>query len=284
MFNTITIEDLQAIAGEACNTVAHPQLTSEQLQGLMLAEALMQMGRRDLDPEAKDQAVFNKQLAKELAKAEDRAPQRIVDLFKNTMGQLQLANTSGDNTQFIGAQIRLEMLLGFFNQLAGSMARSAFFHHENAVKAESKAIDLVRQGNAGSYYAGPRVAVVLPETVEEAMDSVVTFLTTLYNAGIGGASQWFKGIHGALEFGGRRDTGTDEWVNFIDYREMWNDLRAFRAEQAAAQAQARSAALGSMLSALQGMAATEHYGTISGDKPKTEVVVKKPRKTVAKPE
>lgn len=279
MFNTITLEDLQSIVGESCNTVAHPQLTGEQLQGLFCAEALHNMARRDLDPEAKDQARFNKELALGLAKAGEAAPARMVDLFKNAMGQLSVANTSGDNTQFVGAQTRLEMLLSFFNQMAGAMARSSFYHYENAVKSESKAIDLVRQGNAGSYYAGPRVAVVLPETVEEAMDSVAGFLTTLYNAGISGCSQWFKGNNGALSFGARRDEAADAWVNFLDYQEAWADIRAYRMEQQAMQAQARSSALGSFLSALDNMATQEKHGNIS-DAAETIVITKRARKTV----
>ena len=281
MFNNIiTIEDLQAIVGEACNTVAHPQLTVEQIQSLLCTEALAAMARRDLAADAKDQARFNKELAAGLVKHGEQVPARIVDLFKNTMALLSVANTSGDNAQFIGAQVKLEMLLGFFNQFAGALARSSFYHYEAAMASEGKAIDLIRQGNLGStgsvdsrlqsvnYYAGPRVAVVLPVTIEQAMDAIDGFLAALYNAGIGGASQWFKGINPAIQYGGRRDEGNDgAWVAFHEYHEMWSDTRAYKAEQAAINAQARSSALGSFLSALDGLAAAEKHGSISGDKP-----------------
>ena len=128
----------------------------------------------------------------------EKAPDRMIDLFKGSMASLAVANTSGDNAQFSTAQVKLEMLLGFFNQFAGACARSSFYHYERACAAEGASIDLVRQGNQGSYYAGPRVAIVLPETVEEAMDAIGQFLSTLYNAGISGCSQWFKGINSVL--------------------------------------------------------------------------------------
>lgn len=293
MFNSYNIEDLQAIVGEACNTVAHPQLTVEQIQSLLCTEALAGMARRDLAPDAKDQAKFNRDLAAGLVKHGEQVPARIVDLFKNTMSLLSVANTSGDNTQFIGAQTKLEMLLAFMNQFAGSLARSSFYHFERAMGSEGKAIDLIRQGNLGStgsidsrlqainYYAGPRVAVVLPETIEEAMDAISGFLATLYNAGIGGCSQWFKGINPAVQFGGRRDDSNDgAWVAFHEYHDMWTDTRAYQAEQAAINAQARSSALGSFLSALDGLAMADKLGSISGDKPQPAITTKKQRKVV----
>lgn len=293
MFN-YNIDDLKALVGEACNTVAHPQLTALQLQELFCSEALATMARRDLAPEAKDQARFNKDLALVLGRAGDKAPERMVDLFKNAMASLSVANSSGDNAQFISAQVKLEMLLGFFNQFAGSLARSSFYHYERASASEGAAIDLVRQGNMGStgsvesrmqsvsYYAGPRVAIVLPETIEEAMDTIGGFLATLYNAGIGGCSQWFKGINGALQFGGRQDPENDgQWVSFHDYRDMWMDTRAYRQEQAAINAQARSSALGSFISALEGLERLDKIGGLELDGPAPTVTVKKPRKTVA---
>ena len=206
----------------------------------------------------------------------------MVDLFKSSMASLAIANTSGDNAQFITAQVKLEMLLGFFNQFAGACARSSFYHYERACAAEGASIDLVRQGNQGSYYAGPRVAIVLPETVEEAMDAIGQFLSTLYNAGISGCSQWFKGINGALQFGGRADPENDgQWMSFHDYHDMWNDTRAYRLEQQAINAQARSAALGSMLSMLDGIERLEEVGGLELDKPAPQVTVKKSRKAQA---
>lgn len=295
MFNQITLEDLQAIVGESCNTVAHPQVTSEQLQSLYITEALASMAKRDLAPDAKDQPRFNKELAAALLPAGDKIPERIVDLFKTSFGQLQVANSSGDNVQFVTAQTKLEMLMSFFNGIAYAVARSSFYSYENAIKSEGKALDLVRAGNMGStgsaqsrlqsisYYAGPRVAVVLPETVEEAMDSIAGFLAMLYNTGISGCSQWFKQNNAALTFGARRDEGADVWVNFHDYHDMWQDTRAYREEQAAINANARSSALGSFISALQGLNQVEAQGNISGDKPAPVIETKK-RKTIAKPE
>ena len=281
MFN-LNIDDLKALVGEACNTVEHPQLTAEQLQELLCAEALTTMARRDLAPDAKDAAVFNQQLAKQLVHSRDKAPARMVDLFKSSMASLAIANNSGDNAQYITAQVKLEMLLGFFNQFAGACARSSFYHYERACAAEGASIDLVRQGNQGSYYAGPRVAIVLPETVEEAMDAIGQFLSTLYNAGIGDCSQWFKGANGALQFGGRADPENDgQWVPFLDYHDMWSDTRAYRMEQQAINAQARSTALGSMLSMLDGIERLEEVGGLELDKPAPQVTVKKSRKAQA---
>lgn len=281
MFN-YNIDDLKALVGEACNTVAHPQLTAEQLQELFCAESLHNMARRDLDDSSKDQAIFNKKLAAQLALAHEKAPERMVDLFKSAMTSMSIANTSGDNAQFITAQVKLEMLLGFFNQFAGALARSSFYHYERANMAEGASIDLIRQGNQGSYYAGPRVAIVLPETVEEAMDAISGFLGTLYNAGISGCSQWFKSINGALQFGGRADTENDgQWKPFYDYHDMWMDTRAYRQEQAAINAAARSAALGSFISALDGMDRLDKIGGLELDKPAPAVTVKKSRKAAA---
>lgn len=280
MFN-YNIDDLKALVGEACNTVAHPQLTAEQLQELFCAEALTTMARRDLNDDSKDAAIFNKKLAAQLTHAREKAPERMVDLFKGAMTSVSIANTSGDNAQFITAQVKLEMLLGFFNQFAGALARSSFYHYERACMAEGNSVDLVRQGNQGSYYAGPRVAIVLPETIEEAMDTICNFLSTLYNAGIGGCSQWFKGINGALQFGGRRDEAAEQWVSFHEYHEMWNDTRAYQVEQRALNAQARSAALGSMLSMLDGIERLEAIGGLELDKPAPTVTVKKSRKAAA---
>lgn len=280
MFN-LNIEDLKEIIGEASNTVAHPQLTAEQLQELFCAEALASMARRDLPKDAKDGAVFNKQLASQLIVARDAAPARMVDLFKSCMASMAIANNSGDNTQYITAQVKLEMLLGFFNQFAGAAARSSFYHYERAVMAEGASIDLIRQGNSGSYYAGPRTAIVLPETIEEAMDAVSQFLATLYNAGVSACSQWFKGVNGCLQFGGRADPENDGiWVPFTEYHAMWHDTREYRMEQQAINAKARSSALGSMLSMLDGIERMERVGGL--DLGKTEVVVKKTRKSAAK--
>ena len=281
MFN-LNIDDLKALVGEACNTVEHPQLTAEQLQELFCAEALSTMARRDLSPVAKDAAVLNQKLAKRLMHSREDAPARMIDLFKSSMASLAVAKSSGDNTQFITAQMKLEMLLGFFNQFAGACARSSFYHYERACAAEGASIDLVRQGNQGSYYAGPRVAIVLPETVEEAMDAIGQFLSTLYNAGIGDCSQWFKGANGALQFGGRADPENDgQWVPFLDYHDMWSDTRAYRMEQQAINAQARSTALGSMLSMLDGIERLEEVGGLELDKPAPQVTVKKSRKAQA---
>ena len=55
MFN-INLDDIKAIAGESCNTVAYPTVSKEQLQELFVCEALQYMSRRDLDPAAKDHA------------------------------------------------------------------------------------------------------------------------------------------------------------------------------------------------------------------------------------
>lgn len=278
MFN-LNIDDLKSIVGEACNTVAHPQLTAEQLQELFCAEALTNMARRDLAPDAKDGAIFNKQLAAQLMHAREKAPERMVDLFKSAMSSMAIANNSGDNAQFITAQVKLEMLLGFFNQFAGALARTSFYHYERACAAEGASIDLVRQGNQGSYYAGPRVAIVLPETIEEAMDAIGGFLSTLYNAGISACSQWFKGINGALQFGGRADPENDgQWMAFHDYHDMWSDTRAYRLEQQAINAQARSSALGSFLTMLDGMERLDAVGGLELDKPEPKVTVKKSRR------
>ena len=278
MFN-LNIDDLKSIVGEACNTVAHPQLTAPQLQELFCAEALAAMARRELAPDAKEGAAFNKQLAAQLAHACEKAPNRMVDLFKSAMSSMAIANTSGDNAQYITAQVKLEMLLGFFNQFAGALARTSFYHYERAAAAEGNSIDLVRQGNQGSYYAGPRVAIVMPETVEEAMDAISEFLSTLYNAGISACSQWFKGINGALQFGGRADPENDgQWKPFYDYHEMWSDTRAYRLEQQAINAQARSAALGSFLTMLDGIERMDAVGGLELDKPEPKVTVKKSRR------
>ena len=80
MFN-LNIDDLKALVGEACNTVEHPQLTAEQLQELICAEALTTMARRDLAPDAKDAAVLNQKLAKQLVHSREKAPARMVDLL-----------------------------------------------------------------------------------------------------------------------------------------------------------------------------------------------------------
>lgn len=274
MFNAINLEDVMAL-GTEINTVAYPTVTAEQLQELYITEALGAMARRDLADEAKDQAVFNKQLASEFAGAPEKAPARFVDLLKTCIGKVQVANAQGDNGAFLASQTGLEMLLSFFNQVAGAVARSSFYVYESAVKAEDRAIDLVRDGNSGFGYAGPRIAVVLPETAREACDSIIEFMNTLYKAGIGGTSQWFKANFGMLQIGGRRnDDGSYE--TFLTVDELWNDTRAYRTQRAAAQAAARSNAFASMVSMLHGLEAAERHGNIS-DAAEPVVVVKKSR-------
>ena len=124
MFN-INLDDIKSIAGEV-NTVSYPTVSKEQLQELFVCEALQYMSRRDLAPDAKDQAIYNKEMAIALREDVTSAPQMLVELFKKNVAAVQLANTSGDESKFIAAQTSLEMFLSFLSQIAGAMARSAF--------------------------------------------------------------------------------------------------------------------------------------------------------------
>lgn len=277
MFN-INLDDIKAIAGESCNTVAYPTVSKEQLQELFVCEALQYMSRRDLDPAAKDQAIYNKEVASVLREDVSTAPQYIVELFKKQVGAVQAANLSGDNNQYIAATTGLEMFLSFLSQIAGAMARSAFYTHASAMASESHTMDLVRQGNENSYYAGPRTAVVMPETVEESINEIVGFFGNLYNTAVSMASQWFKQRSPALQLGGKQEP--DGWVAFLTIEEMWSDIEATRNERAAANAAARSGAVGGARALIQGLRASAHHGSISGDKPETVVTVKKARKVV----
>ena len=277
MFN-INLDDIKAIAGESCNTVAYPTVSKEQLQELFVCEALQYMSRRDLDPAAKDQAIYNKEVASVLREDVSTAPQYIVELFKKQVGAVQAANLSGDNSQYIAATTGLEMFLSFLSQIAGAMARSAFYTRASAMASESHTMDLVRQGNENSYYAGPRTAVVLPDTVVESISEIVGFFSNLYNTAVAMASQWFKQRSPALQLGGKQEE--EGWVAFLTIEEMWSDIEATRNERAAANAAARSGAVGGARALIQGLRASAHHGSISGDKPETVVTVKKARKAV----
>lgn len=289
MFN-INLDEIKAIAGESCNTVAYPTVSKEQLQELFVCEALQYMSRRELDPAAKDQAVYNKEVASVLREDVSTAPQYIVELFKKQVGAVQAANLSGDNVQYIAATTGLEMFLSFLSQIAGAMARSAYYTYASAMASESHTIDFVRQGNMAttgsiesrmqsvSYYAGPRTAVVLPETVEESINEIVGFFGNLYNTAVSMASQWFKQRSPALQLGGKQEE--EGWVPFLTIEEMWSDIEATRNERAAANAAARSNAVGGARALIQGLRASAHHGSISGDKPETVVTVKKARKAV----
>lgn len=275
MFN-INLDDIKSLAGEV-NTVSYPTVSKEQLQELFVCEALQYMSRRDLAPDAKDQAIYNKEMAMALREDVTSAPQMLVELFKKNVAAVQLANTSGDESKFIAAQTGLEMFLSFLSQIAGAMARSAFYTRASAMASESRTIDLVRQGNEGSYYAGPRTAVVLPETVEESINEIVGFFGELYDTAVSMASQWFKQRSPALQLGGKQEE--EGWVAFLTIEEMWSDIEATRNERIAASAAARSGALGSAKSLINGLRASSQHGSISGDKPEPVVTTKRaPRK------
>ena len=276
MFN-INLDDIKAIAGESCNTVAYPTVSKEQLQELFVCEALQYMSRRDLDPAAKDQAIYNKEVASVLREDVSTAPQYIVELFKKQVGAVQAANLSGDNSQYIAATTGLEMFLSFLSQIAGAMARSAFYTRASAMASESHTMDLVRQGNENSYYAGPRTAVVMPDTVVESISEIVGFFSNLYDTAVPMASQWFKQRSPALQLGGKQEE--EGWVAFLTIEEMWSDIEATRNERIAASAAARSGALGSAKSLINGLRASSQHGSISGDKPEPVVTTKRaPRK------
>ena len=277
MFN-INLDDIKAIAGESCNTVAYPTVSKEQLQELFVCEALQYMSRRDLAPDAKNQAIYNKEVAATLREDVSTAPQYIIELFKKQVGAVQAANLSGDESKYLAAQAGLEMFLSFLSQIAGAMARSAFYTRASAMASESHTTDLVRQGNEGSYYAGPRTAVVMPDTVVESINEIVGFFSNLYNTAVAMASQWFKQRSPALQLGGKQEE--EGWVAFLTIEEMWSDIEATRNERAAANAAARSGAVGGARALIQGLRASAHHGSISGDKPETVVTVKKARKAV----
>lgn len=276
MFN-INLDDIKSIAGEV-NTVSYPTVSKEQLQELFVCEALQYMSRRDLAPDAKDQAIYNKEMAMALREDVTSAPQMLVELFKKNVAAVQLANTSGDESKFIAAQTGLEMFLSFLSQIAGAMARSAFYTNDSAERSETHTLDLVRQGNEGSYYAGPRTAVVMPETVVEAITEITGFFGQLYDTAVSMASQWFKQRSPALQLGGK--TAEDgSWEAFLTIEEMWQDIAATRNERIAASAAARSGALGSAKSLINGLRASSQHGNISGDKPEPVVTTKRaPRK------
>lgn len=275
MFN-INLDDIKSIAGEV-NTVSYPTVSKEQLQELFVCEALQYMSRRDLVPDAKNQAIYNKEMAVTLREDVTSAPQMLVELTKKNVAAVRLANASGDESKYIAAQSSLEMFLSFLSQIVGAMARSAFYTRASAMASESRTIDLVRQGNEGSYYAGPRTAVVLPETVEESINEIVGFFGELYDTAVSMASQWFKQRSPALQLGGKQEE--EGWVAFLTIEEMWSDIEATRNERIAAAAAARSGALGSAKSLIHGLRASSQHGSISGDKPETVVTTKRaPRK------
>ena len=277
MFN-INLDDIKAIAGESCNTVAYPTVSKEQLQELFVCEALQYMSRRDLAPDAKNQAIYNKEVAATLREDVSTAPQYIVELFKKQVGAVQAANLSGDESKYLAAQAGLEMFLSFLSQIAGAMARSAFYTRASAMASESHTTDLVRQGNENSYYAGPRTAVVMPDTVVESISEIVGFFSNLYDTAVPMASQWFKQRSPALQLGGKQEE--EGWVAFLTIEEMWSDIEATRNERAAANAAARSGAVGGARALIQGLRASALHGSISGDKPEPVVTVKKARKAV----
>ena len=278
MFN-INLDDIKSIAGEV-NTVSYPTVSKEQLQELFVCEALQYMSRRDLAPAAKNQAIYNKEMAVTLREDVTSAPQMLVELTKKNVTAVRLANASGDESKYIAAQSSLEMFLSFLSQIAGAMARSAFYTHASAMASESHTLDLVRQGNENSYYAGPRTAVVMPDTVVESINEIVGFFSNLYNTAVAMASQWFKQRSPALQLGGKQEE--EGWVAFLTIEEMWSDIEATRNERIAASAAARSGALGSAKSLINGLRASSQHGSISGDKPEPVVTTKRaPRKVQA---
>lgn len=274
MFN-VNLDDLKAIAGEV-NTVAHPQVSTGQLQELFVSEALVYMAKRPLADDAKDQQLYNKGLAASLAENVSNAPTYLCDLYKTMAGRVQTANAGGDNAKYIEAVTGLEMFLQFVNQFAGSMVRSAYYVHASALAVEDRVVDLVRQGNSGVYYAGPRTAVVQPETVTDAIDEIVAFFGAIYTGGASLASQWFKGRYPALQLGGKMVEG--EWQSFLTISEVWKDIEATRTERMAASAAARTAALGSALSFINSRAAAEKHMATPENIKQPEVTVKRGRK------
>ena len=248
------------------------------MQELFVCEALQYMSRRDLAPDAKNQAIYNKEVAATLREDVSTAPQYIIELFKKQVGAVQAANLSGDESKYLAAQAGLEMFLSFLSQIAGAMARSAFYTRASAMASESHTIDLVRQGNENSYYAGPRTAVVMPDTVVESINEIVGFFSSLYDTAVAMASQWFKQRSPALQLGGKQEE--EGWVAFLTIEEMWSDIEATRNERAAANAAARSGAVGGARALIQGLRASAHHGSISGDKPAPVVTVKKAHKAV----
>lgn len=274
MFN-VNLDDLKAIAGEV-NTVALPQVSTGQLQELFVSEALVYMAKRPLADDAKDQQLYNKGLAASLAENVSNAPTYLCDLYKTMAGRVQTANAGGDNAKYIEAVTGLEMFLQFVNQFAGSMVRSAYYVHASALAVEDRVVDLVRQGNSGVYYAGPRTAVVQPETVTDAIDEIVAFFGAIYTGGASLASQWFKGRYPALQLGGKMVEG--EWQSFLTISEVWKDIEATRTERMAASAAARTAALGSALSFINSRAAAEKHMATPENIKQPEVTVKRGRK------
>lgn len=274
MFN-LNLDDIKAIAGEV-NTVAHPQVSTGQLQELFVSEALVYMAKRPLADDAKDQQLYNKGLAASLAENVSNAPTFMRDLYKTMAGRVQTANAGGDNAKYIEAVTGLEMFLQFVNQFAGSMVRSAYYVHASALAVEDHVVDLIRQGNSGVYYAGPRTAVVLPETVTSAIEEIVAFFGAIYAGGANLASQWFKGRYPALQLGGKMVEG--EWQSFLTISEVWKDIEATRAERMAASAAARTAALGSALSFINSRAAAEKHMATPENIKQPEVTVKRGRK------
>ena len=127
------------------------------------------------------------------------------------------------------------------------------------------------------YYAGPRTAVVMPDTVVEAITEITGFFGQLYDTAVSMASQWFKQRSLALQLGGK--TAEDgSWEAFLTIEEMWQDIAATRNERIAASAAARSGALGSAKSLINGLRASSQHGSISGDKPEPVVTKRAPRK------
>ena len=262
MFN-LNLDEVRAIAGESCNTVAYPTVSTGQLQELFVSEALVYMAKRPLADDAKDQQLYNKGLAASLAENVSNAPTYLCDLYKTMAGRVHTANAGGDNARYIEAVTGLEMYLQFVNQFAGSMVRSAYYVHASALAVEDRVVDLIRQGNSGVYYAGPRTAVVQPETVEEAIAEIAAFFGAIYTGGVSLASQWFKGRYPALQLGGKMVEG--EWQSFLTISEVWKDIEATRTERMAASAAARTAALGSALSFINSRAAAEKHMATPGE-------------------
>lgn len=275
MFNTINLDDVLAL-GEDVATVAYPTATCPQLQELFIAEALNYMAVRPLATDASEQQQFNKKIAGLLVAAPEKCPERLLDLIKTAIGKVRVANDSRSNSAFITAQTSAEMLLSFMNQLAGAAVRSAFFVHERAMAAESGAIDLIRDANQGFSYAGPRQAVVLPETAIEAIDAITQFLSKLYDAAIGCASQWFKGQSGKLQLGAKRVDGG--WENLYTTAEVWMDIKTQRTQRMEEQAAARSAAFGNFAALIHGLEAADKLGKISDAAEPVKVTTKRSRK------
>ena len=111
-----------------------------------------------------------------------------------------------------------------------------------------------------------------------AITEITGFFGQLYDTAVSMASQWFKQRSPALQLGGK--TAEDgSWEAFLTIEEMWQDIAATRNERIAASAAARSGALGSAKSLINGLRASSQHGSISGDKPDTVVTTKRaPRK------